>query len=101
MNLEKHLPLIGGLVIGLAALYLVNRIRAAASDPAGTAQGITTGIIDGIGGAGAGVVVGIGETVGIPKTNLTQCQQDMASGRTWDASFSCPAGDFIKYVTGR
>lgn len=100
MILEKHLPLIAGLAIGLGALFLVNKIRAAASDPAGTAQGITSGIIDGIGGAATGVVVGTGEILGIPKTNMTQCQQDMAAGRTWDASFSCPAGDFIKYVTG-
>lgn len=101
MNPEKHLPLIGGLVIGLAALYLVNRIRAAASDPSGTAQAVTNGVIDAVGGIGTGAVVGIGEIVGIPKTNMTKCQQDMAAGRTWDASFSCTASDFIKYVAGR
>lgn len=101
MNFEKHLPLIAGLLIGLAGLYLVNKIRAAASDPVGWAENVTTGVIDAVGGVGTGVVVGIGDVVGIPATSMTKCQQDMAAGRTLDASFSCPAGDFIKYVTGR
>lgn len=100
MNIEKHLPLIGGMLIGLAALYLVNRVRLAAADPSGTASAITGGVIDAVGGAATGTVVGLGEVVGVPKTNMTQCQQDMAAGRTWDASFSCPAKDFLKYVTG-
>lgn len=40
----------------------------------------------------------IGAVVGIPKTNPTACQKAMAEGRTWDASFACPASDFLKYL---
>lgn len=34
----------------------------------------------------------------IPKTNMTECERAMAEGRTWDASFACPAGTFIDYL---
>lgn len=43
-----------------------------------------------------GVVMGVGEVFGIPATNKDQCTLDLEAGRTWDASFSCPAGRFIK-----
>ena len=49
-----------------------------------------------IGNGAAGIVEGLGETMGIPRTSQTQCQQDMAAGRWWDASFSCPAGTFLR-----
>ena len=45
-----------------------------------------------------GTVLGIGDVFGIPRTNAEQGAADAAAGRTWDASFSMPAGDFIKYV---
>lgn len=47
-------------------------------------------------GAGTGVVLGAGEAVGIPRTNQTECERAIAEGRTWDASFVCPAGTWIK-----
>lgn len=46
----------------------------------------------------SGSVVGIGELFGIPKTNMSECERAKAEGRTWDASFACPAVDFLKYV---
>ncbi len=48
--------------------------------------------------AAAGVVVGIGQAVGIPATNDSACEKAKREGRTWDASFACPAGDFIGYL---
>ena len=39
--------------------------------------------------------------VGIPDTNKTQCERDKAAGNTWDASFSCAAGDFLSYAWGK
>jgi hypothetical protein len=35
---------------------------------------------------------------GIPETNLSECEKAKTEGRTWDASFACPAGDFIGYL---
>ncbi|SHL44792.1 hypothetical protein SAMN05216428_102436 [Nitrosospira sp. Nsp11] len=43
----------------------------------------------------SGVVVGAGKVAGIPATNKTQCQHDLARGDMWEASFSCPAKDFL------
>lgn len=47
---------------------------------------------------GEGIVVGAGEAIGIPPTDATRCEADIASGATWDASFDCPAQDFLKYL---
>lgn len=46
----------------------------------------------------AGTVEAVGQKVGVPKTNMSECEKAKAEGRTWDASFACPASDFIKYV---
>lgn len=45
--------------------------------------------------AGVGAVEGIGLMVGIPRTDMTKCERAKAEGRWWDASFDCPAGDFL------
>lgn len=58
----------------------------------GVAQSVGTAVVD----TGTGFVYGIGDGIGIPRTNMTQCQKDIADGKTWDASFSCPAGTFLK-----
>lgn len=50
--------------------------------------------------AAVGTVKGIGSVFGIPDTNKTQCERDMAAGNWWDASFSCPAGTFISGGVG-
>jgi hypothetical protein len=46
----------------------------------------------------ASPVLAIGEAVGIPQTSTSECERAMAEGRTWDASFACPATTFIKYM---
>lgn len=45
--------------------------------------------------AAAGVVVGMGTAVGVPETNSSKCAEHLAAGRLWEASFACPAGDFV------
>ncbi|MEK8027242.1 hypothetical protein [Pseudaquabacterium rugosum] len=43
-----------------------------------------------------------GEALGIPRTDETECERAMREGRTWDASFACPAATFLRYaVTGQ
>ena len=51
-----------------------------------------------VGDAAVGAVKGVGSVFGIPDTSMTKCQQDLAAGRTWDASFSCPAMQFVSGV---
>ena|SRR6266481_9179217 len=48
----------------------------------------------------AGAVIGAGEVVGIPTTDQSKCQQDIAAGNSWDASFDCTASEFIDYEMG-
>lgn len=50
--------------------------------------------------AASGVVIGAGKAVGIPETDESECAKAMREGRTWDASFACPAGTFLKYAAG-
>lgn len=59
------------------------------------AAGATTEILGVVGDVGAGVVIGVGDVIGIPRTNMTECERALAEGRTWDASFACPAKTFL------
>lgn len=60
--------------------------------------GAAAAAVGAVGDAAAGAVVGIGELIGIPATDETECERAMREGRTWDASFACPAGTFIGYL---
>lgn len=39
-----------------------------------------------------------GDALGVPRTDMTECEKAKAEGRTWDASFACPASTFLGYV---
>jgi hypothetical protein len=62
--------------------------------------GIASAAVGAVADGAAGAVIGAGKVVGIPETEAGQCAADRAAGRTWDASFSCPAGDFLAHVFG-
>lgn len=92
MTLDK-LPgswLLAGAALAALALYMLTRKGAAMN--AGAAVGAA--VVD----LGAGAVLGVGDAVGIPRTNQSACAAAIADGRWWDASFSCPAGDFLGAV---
>ena len=78
----------GGAVLAVLALYVLTRT--------GVLKSLTTNAIGAVGSVASGTVIGIGELVGIPATDTDQCTRDIASGNAWQASFSCPAGRFIK-----
>ncbi len=99
MNLskdEKKYLMYGGLAFAVYWLFL--RV-----DPT-TGQSGLTSIMSNVGqsagaapvnlitGAATGAVVAAGNAVGIPATNQTKCQADIAAGDCWNASFDCPAG---------
>lgn len=91
----------GAIAVGVAAvavgLYVLSK-RQPGQSVAGAAGSAAVGaVVD----AGAGVVTGIGDVVGVPRTDTTQCDIDLANGDYWAASFSCPAGRFLKAVTGQ
>lgn len=88
--------LIAAAAVAAAALYAA-RARGGAT-VADWSQAAGAGIVDIVGNVAAGAVVEVGKGVGIPATNQTECQRAKAEGRTWDASFACPAGEFLSYL---
>jgi hypothetical protein len=84
--------IVGGIAAAVAAVVWLSRNGNGAT----VGQTVGEAAVSTIVGAGTGVVLGVGEAVGIPRTNMTECERAIAEGRTWDASFACPAGTFIK-----
>lgn len=64
----------------------------------GTGEAVGRVVPDLAAGVLKGTVEGTGELFGIPKTDPTACELAKAKGRTWDASFACPAGEFLAYL---
>jgi hypothetical protein len=89
---EQKFMLIGAGVAALALLILVKKNGAAVD--VGVAVG--SGAVDLAGGVIAGAAESIGDVFGIPRTDETECEAAIREGRTWDASFACPAGTFLK-----
>jgi hypothetical protein len=60
--------------------------------------GVSTGkaVVD----TATGLVVGVGESVGIPPTDAQLCDQYVKAGDWWNASFYCPAGTYLKDAAG-
>jgi hypothetical protein len=85
---------VGGLIIK-KKIDDAGGLGALTQDAAASAMGGVIRIAD---GATSGVVLGIGDAVGVPRTNMNACELAIAEGRTWDASFACPAGRFIEYL---
>jgi hypothetical protein len=63
---------------------------------ANAAASVTTAAAD----AGAGVVLGLGDAMGVPRTETNRCAELMREGRWWDASFACPAGTLLSGAWG-
>lgn len=89
---ENKFVLIGVAAAALALLFLVKKNGAAAA----VGEEIGKAAADLAGGVVAGAAETIGDAVGLPRTDKTACEQAIAEGRTWDASFACPAGTFLK-----
>lgn len=94
---EHKFLLIGVLAAAaaLAVVVLVKKKGAVVGAAADAGSTIGEAIGNAAGAAGVGVVVGIGDQVGLPRTNMTECEKALAEGRTWDASFACSAGKFL------
>jgi hypothetical protein len=84
---------------GVAAALLV--YRAAGGTPRAAGEAIGSAAVEVAGGVTAGVAYGIGDAIGVPRTDETECERAIREGRTWDASFACPAGTFIGSLWSR
>jgi hypothetical protein len=91
---ESKYLVLGAAVAAVALLLLVKKNGAAAA----VGQEVGQAAAELAGGVATGAVLGTGDVIGVPRTNMTECEKAMAEGRTWDASFACPAGDFIGYI---
>jgi len=83
-------------IAGGAAIAALLYIKTKGANDAG--QQIGAGAVDLANGVLGGTVTGIGEIVGVPATNQTECEKCKASGDKWCASFACPAKDFLKFL---
>lgn len=83
--------LIAGGAVAAALLW------AASKGAKGTGAALASGAIDLADGVISEPVKIAGDVLGIPRTDPTECERAKAEGRTLDASFKCPAGDFLKY----
>lgn len=81
----------GGVVAAALVVVYLRGPKSVGADLGGAAVDLADGVI-------TGTVTGIGERVGIPKTDASACAAAKAAGSTWDASFACPAGDFLSYL---
>jgi hypothetical protein len=50
------------------------------------------------GDVAAGAVLGVSDSLGIPRTDEDKCTAAIAAGRSWDASLYCPAGRFLRSI---
>lgn len=83
-------------LVGVGVYMALKKIGSAGSDLLTYGSDAVAGAVSAADDAVANVIVGAGGLVGIPATNLDQCELDLARGDTWAASFSCPASRFIK-----
>lgn len=77
-----------GLVVGAVAFVAIKGVKGTARD---VAAGAASAAVD----VAAGAVEGVGQAVGIPVTNPDKCAAAKAAGDTLEASFQCPASDFL------
>lgn len=88
-TIERDALMIGAGVLGL--VWLAKYIK----DNAGE---LGAGAVKAVADLGAGAVIGAGDLLGVPRTDESECDKALREGRTWDSSFSCPAGRFIRGV---
>lgn len=84
--------LIGGVAVGAALLWAWSK------GARGTGEALASAAVDMVDGAVSQTVYTVSDGLGIPRTDPSKCAQAKAAGRTLDASFYCPAGEFLSYL---
>ena len=82
-------------VVGGLALYI------ASAGVRGAANTAARGSVNAVWGAMEGFIHGASDVVGIPTPERAACELAKAEGRTWDASWACPAGEFMQWIFTR
>lgn len=97
MNGETKYIIAGAAVAAVLLALWVKKKGGLGVVAADAGEGAGNAVVQFGGGVVAGVALGIGDAIGIPRTDLTECERAKAEGRDWDASKYCPASDFISY----
>lgn len=95
MSGEAQAELIKIAAIGAAVLVAVYFVRKGAMAVAEAPGQVIGGILSDV--ASQPVYV-IADTIGIPRTDADKCAAAKRAGSGWDASFYCPAGDFLSWM---
>ena len=90
---KNEMYIFGGIALLVIGFIFFKGFSGAAKSVASAAVGVVSG-------TASGLVVGAGEAVGIPDTNLSDCERAILEGNKWRASFLCPASRFISYLKG-
>lgn len=92
------LPAINPIYAMAGAAIVAALVYVKAKGATGAGQQLGGAAVDLVNGVVTGAVVSGGQLIGIPATSMKACERAKAEGRTWDASFDCPAKDFLQYV---
>jgi len=79
---------LAGAAIGGALLFVVKHPQSAGQSIGGAAVDLADGIF-------SGVVFGISDRLGVPRTDQERGREALDRGDYWGASLYLPAGDFI------
>lgn len=88
----------GLLAVAVGYAYMKTKGNGMGSFAGDLGYSVGAAAFNAVDGVFSGVVLSAGDAIGIPRTNMTECERAKAEGRTWDASFACPAKDFISYL---
>lgn len=99
-TIDNNVLILGGVGLAtLAAVYLYGKTK---TNSGGFFQTVGTGagsaVVDLADGVISGGAIAIGDKLGVPRTNKTECELALERGGLagkWEASFKCPAGTFI------
>lgn len=82
---------------GLIALYVIKKggVNQAIND---AVAGVVNQAGEAVISAGSGVVLGIGDIVGIPRTDAEKCDDCKRNGEVFCASKFCAAKDFLQWL---
>lgn len=87
----------GGAVLAVGILAYMKTREGSGSLAYDFGSGLVETAYDVVDGIVSTPILAAGDAIGVPRTSMTECEKAKAEGRTWDASFACPAVDFIKY----
>lgn len=100
MDAGGRSSLLMGAALGVLALLALRAIQSGAASFSVTeaAAGAVSGAVGAVGDLAAGAVLGIGDAVGVPRTDQMLCDISKAKGDVLGASKYCTAGDFLAWT---